>query len=165
MFGNQKALCPTQFGLVWDHCRLTVAECCLQLDPVLPHCAVSPLPAPSSAQEAIALPDSKMKRISLLFWHGWWCLAVMEVEEASAWDSYFSQRRGHLYFCVGLRKVLQHVCYLTFTTAMLASIVPSLQDDFKVSVCRVLAAYWMCLRFTAKLMPVEGVGVYETEYS
>ena len=57
------------------------------------------------------------------------------------------------------------MCHLAFTTAMLATIVPSLQDGFKVSVSEVLAAHWMCLRFTAKLMPVEGIGVYDTEYS
>lgn len=101
LFRNQKPLCPTQFGLVWDHCGLTVTEyCCLQLDLLLPLHAMNPPPAPSSAQEAIPIPYLTHKNEKNLRAVLAWVVVFSSNggEEASAWDSYFSQRRGHLYF-------------------------------------------------------------------
>lgn len=168
LFGNQDLLCPTQFDLVLDHYRLT-EHCCLQLDRLWPHQAMSPLPIPSSALESIPIFYLTYKNENNLA-----ILAHVVVfsnnrgKEASAWDSYFSQRRWHLFqgilTCVGLWKVLKYMWYLTICSSDTCCHYSFLAGWFMVSVCRVLAAHWMCLRFTAKLMPLEGTEVYDTEY-
>lgn len=103
-----------------------------------------------STQEAIPILHLTYKNEKNLFAILAWVVVFSSNrgEEASAHDSYFSQRRGHPYFVQAWVKSsnmyatskLQQQC-------MLLLFLPCL-DDFKVSVCRTveLAAHWMCLK-------------------